>query len=73
MPKQPIEELIIKWIYEDMYRYKDRPLSPAINAKYIKALLDIAGSDGVLTDAEKKWVLGYGAARGLLNKKINFN
>jgi hypothetical protein len=56
-----------------MYRYKDRPLSPAINAKYIKALLDIAGSDGVLTDAEKKWVLGYGAARGLLNKKINFN
>jgi hypothetical protein len=64
MPKQSIEELTTKWVYEETYQYKDKPLSPNINYKYIKALLDIAGSDGVLTDAEKKWVLGYAAARG---------
>ncbi len=66
MPKQSLEDLTIKWVYEEIYQYKGKPLSSAINNKYIKALLDVAGSDGVLTDAERKWVLGYGAARGLL-------
>jgi hypothetical protein len=64
MPKQSLEELTTKWVYEETYQYKDKPLSSKVNYSYIKALLDIAGADGILTDAEKRWVLGYAAARG---------
>ena len=66
MPKQSVEGLTSKYLYEEIYQYKGKSLSNGVNIKYIKALLDVAGSDGVLTDAEKKWVLGYAAARGLL-------
>jgi hypothetical protein len=66
MPKQSVEDLTIQWVYNDYYQYKNKPLSASISSKYAKALLDVAGADGVLTDAEKKWVLGYAAARGLL-------
>jgi len=67
MPKVPVEILTTQWVYDDYYHYKDKPLSTKIFNKYIKALLDVAGADGVLTEAEKKWVLGYAAARGLLS------
>ena len=64
MPKQSVEDLTTKWVQEEIYQYKDKLLPASVNKKYIKALLDVAGADGVLTDAEKKWVLGYAAARG---------
>jgi len=67
MPKVPIDVLTTQWVYNDSYHYKDKPLSTKILYKYIKALLDVAGADGVLTEAEKKWVLGYAASRGLLS------
>jgi hypothetical protein len=66
MPKQPIDDLTIQWVYQEYYQYKNKPLSASVSSKYTKALLDVAGADGVLTDAEKKWVLGYAATRGML-------
>ncbi len=66
MPKQPIDDLTIQWVYQEYYQYKNKPLSASVSIKYMKALLDVAGADGVLTDAEKKWVLGYAATRGML-------
>lgn len=66
MPKQSVEGLTSKYLYQEIYQYKGKPITNGVTIKYIKALLDVAGSDGVLTDAEKKWVLGYAAARGRL-------
>ena len=66
MPKIPSDQLITQWIYNDNYKYKDRLLKGNINKQYAKALLDVAGADGVLTDAERKWVLGFAATRGKL-------
>lgn len=66
MSKQSIEDIAIQWISEEYYQYKNKPLSTSVSNQYIKALLDIAGADGALTDVERKWILGYAAARGLL-------
>jgi hypothetical protein len=64
MPRLPVEQLITQWIYNDYYQYKDKPLPGNVTNKYMKALLDVAGADGVLTDAERKWVVGFAATRG---------
>jgi hypothetical protein len=66
MPKHQVDHLITQWVYNDYYKYKERLLKGNINKQYAKALLDVAGADGVLTDAERKWVLGYAATRGRL-------
>lgn len=64
MPKQPIEDMINRWIAEEIYQSNGKSLASNVNQVYLKALLDIAGSDGILADIERKWVLAYGAARG---------
>lgn len=66
MPKQAVDQIITQWMHQDQLQYKDRPIRPVVTIKYMKALLDVAGSDGVLTDAERKWILGYAAIRGRL-------
>ncbi|CAF0978022.1 unnamed protein product [Rotaria sordida] len=71
MPKQPIDQLITQWIYQDYFQYKDRPPKGNITGIYAKALLDVAGADGVLTDAERKWVLGYAATRGVKQEELD--
>ncbi|CAF2744472.1 unnamed protein product [Rotaria sp. Silwood2] len=71
MSKQPVDQLITQWIYHDYLQYKDRPPKSNVTVKYAKALLDVAGSDGVLTDAERKWVLGYAATRGVKQEDLD--
>ncbi|CAF2078258.1 unnamed protein product [Rotaria magnacalcarata] len=65
MPKQPSDQLVTQWIYQDYFQYKDRSPKASVTSKYAKALLDVAGADGVVTDAERKWVVGYAAIRGV--------
>ncbi|CAF4719870.1 unnamed protein product, partial [Rotaria magnacalcarata] len=46
------DQLVTQWIYQDYFQYKDRSPKASVTSKYAKALLDVAGADGVLTDAE---------------------
>ncbi|CAF1304948.1 unnamed protein product [Rotaria sp. Silwood1] len=71
MSKQAVDQLITQWIYYDYFQYKNRPPKGNINAKYAKALLDVAGADGILTEAERKWILGYAAIRGVKQEELD--
>ena len=64
MPKQPVDQLTTQWVFQDSYDYKEKILPSTVMSKYAKALLDVAGADGVITDGERKWVLGFAAAHG---------
>ncbi|UJR08926.1 hypothetical protein I4U23_013178 [Adineta vaga] len=71
MPKLPVEQLTTQWIYNNYYQYKDKPLSSSVINKYAKALLDVAGADGVLSEAERKWVIGFAAAHGVGQEELD--
>ncbi|CAF1218964.1 unnamed protein product [Adineta steineri] len=71
MPRQPAEQVITEWINRDWYQNKDKTLSTNVLEKYMKAILEVAGADGVITDAERKWVLGLAAAHGIGKDEID--
>ncbi|CAF2839654.1 unnamed protein product [Rotaria sp. Silwood2] len=49
----------------------NRPSKANITSKYAKTLLDVAGADGLLTDAERKWIIGYAATRGVKQEELD--
>lgn len=64
MPKQSVDQLTTQWVFQDSYDYKEKILPSSVVSKYAKALVDVAGADGLITDVERKWILGFAAAHG---------
>ncbi len=64
-----------KWILKYMWNYNVVP-DPEDYNLYSKALLVCVNGDGELTEAERKWVLGYletcGASEDLLKELENY-
>ncbi len=60
-----IRDLITEWLFQELWHNKTRP-SDDIHAEYIRALMNLAGADGVLADEERNgsWVVKRPKASG---------
>ncbi len=58
-------EITAKWYYEELWSWElDEICTGRERPTFLKALLCIANGDGLLTAAERKWVIGRAAAGG---------
>lgn len=58
-----MREVIAEWIFQEFWRSETLP-SDTLHMEYTKILMNVAAADGVLADAERKWILGNLAAKG---------
>lgn len=61
----PTRETIAKWYYNELWGWKlDKICTGKERPTFLKALLIAANGDGILSSAEKKWVIGRAATGG---------
>ncbi len=53
----------VRWINEEFYGFT-QPVPPETDRNYFKALFIVANGDGVITEKERKWIVGFAAAQG---------
>jgi uncharacterized membrane protein YebE (DUF533 family) len=59
------DSVTARWMFADYWSAPpDLALSDQENLDYGKALIIAANGDGRLTEAEKEWIIGYGATSG---------
>ncbi|CAF1521387.1 unnamed protein product [Adineta ricciae] len=59
------------WIFKHFWHSDMRP-SPMLVREYTKVLMNVAAADGVLADAERKWILGNFLAKGGADEDVEF-
>jgi len=57
------------WLFKEQWNFSEIP-TEMVFSTYMKALLICANGDGILTDEERNWVIGYCAALGAPNSVI---
>ncbi|MCX6023799.1 MAG: hypothetical protein NTZ05_19145 [Chloroflexi bacterium] len=65
----PVRDNIAAWMFNDIWGFDKRPPGEG-NLPFGKAMLICAKGDGVLTQSERDWVLGYGAALDFSDAEI---
>lgn len=62
---EPSREITAKWYYNELWGWKlEKICSGKERPTFLKALLTAANGDGILTSAERDWVIGRAAAGG---------
>ncbi|CAF2687035.1 unnamed protein product [Rotaria sp. Silwood2] len=51
-----------RWLYRETYEFDDMVYKSGSNRDYMIALMEVAGADGILSEAERQWIVGFGAA-----------
>ena len=52
------------WVFKENYDLDNIITKSNVLLNYIKALIEVAGADGVLTESERRWIIGYAYAAG---------
>ena len=60
----PLNLLIGEWFFRDIVDHKGKIPAPEAGCVYMKILMDVAAGDGVLSDEERQWVVGFAAVCG---------
>jgi len=63
-----LDNVIANWYFNDLLGHKGKLPSPSFGMFYMKALMDVVAADGVISDEERKWVVGFAAIWGKLIK-----
>ncbi|CAF3594986.1 unnamed protein product [Rotaria socialis] len=63
--------MIGEWFFQEYWHSKRLP-NDDISFEYVRALMNLAGADGVLADEERKWILGNSAAKGVNENALNY-
>jgi hypothetical protein len=62
---EPAREITAKWYYKELWGWDlDKICTGKERPTFLKALLIAANGDGVLTPAERNWVIGRAAVSG---------
>lgn len=62
---EPSREITAKWYYNELWGWQlDKICTGKERPTFLKALLIAANGDGILTSAERQWVIGRAAAGG---------
>jgi len=56
--------IIVNWYLNDALGHKGQTPIPEAAFVYTKALIDVASADGVLDEAELKWIIGFAVSIG---------
>jgi hypothetical protein len=57
-------KVVGEWYFNDLLGYKGQLPSPSYGLFYLKCLMDVVAADGVISDEERKWIIGFGAISG---------
>ncbi|CAF1450502.1 unnamed protein product [Rotaria sordida] len=58
-----------RWLYKETYDFGDIVYKSEGNRDYMVALMEVAGTDRVLSEAERQWIVGLGAALGVRERE----
>lgn len=70
------DRIVGKWYFNDLLGHKGELPSPSFGIFYTKCLMDIIAADGVISDKQRNWVIGFAAISGkyiLLQRKILYS
>ena len=57
-------EILGHWYFNDLLGHKGQIPTPTVGLFFMKNLMNIAAGDGVLSEREREWVVGYAMACG---------
>ena len=60
----PRDLIIVNWYLDDALGHKGQTPSPEAAFIYAKALVEVASADGVFSEAERKWIIGFAVSIG---------
>jgi hypothetical protein len=53
-----------EWFFNDLLGYKGKLPSADFGLFYTKCLMDVVAADGVISDEERNWIIGFAAISG---------
>eukprot|EP01126_Amoeba_proteus_P023473 TRINITY_DN2358_c0_g2_i12.p1 TRINITY_DN2358_c0_g2~~TRINITY_DN2358_c0_g2_i12.p1 ORF type:complete len:178 (-),score=20.89 TRINITY_DN2358_c0_g2_i12:260-793(-) len=71
VPLGSTRTVIAKWYFNEFWHCKRLP-NDEVCFEYVRALMNLAGADGVLADDERAWILGSNAAKGVSEKILDY-
>ena len=67
------DHVVGEWYFNDLLGHKAKLPSPGFGVFYSKCLMDIIAADGVISHAERKWVIGFAAISGEFSEEIGYD
>ena len=58
------DDVIAEWYFNDLIGHRGKLPSPSFGLFYMKCLMDIVAADGVISDEERQWIIGFAAISG---------